>query len=179
MPPASDRRAALLDAMADHMLSAGLAASSLRPLAKAAGTSDRMLLYYFPTKDALVEAVLAHVAQRQAELLAADMSGPLPLETLRRVLAERLFAPEIFPYMRLWLEVAAGAATGDPLLRRAGEAIARGFLAWGEAQLEGPPGPHRSAQAARLLVTLEGMLFLKSIGLEDVAKAALATPDLC
>jgi AcrR family transcriptional regulator len=178
MPPADDRRATLLDAMATHMLHAGLAASTLRQLARAAGTSDRMLLYYFPTKDALVEAVLGHVAQRQAALLAADTGGPMPLAELRRRLARRLFAPDIFPYMRLWLQVAAAAGGGgDAQLRRVGEQIARGFLAWGESQLEGPPGPDRSTQAAQLLVSVEGLLFLKTIGLEDVALAALDGPS--
>ena len=38
-----DRRALLLGKLADHVLAHGLSASSLRPLAKAAGTSDRML----------------------------------------------------------------------------------------------------------------------------------------
>jgi len=41
---ATDRHDALIDWLADHVLAHGLSASSLRPLAKAAGTSGRMLL---------------------------------------------------------------------------------------------------------------------------------------
>jgi AcrR family transcriptional regulator len=174
MAPAEDRRAEILERLADHMLAAGLAGSSLRPLAKAAGTSDRMLLYYFPTKEALVAATLERIAARQAALLEARMDGQLlPVAALRRRLAETLFAPDLWPYMRLWLEVAAAAAGGDEQLRTVSERIARGFLAWGEAQLDLPPGLARTAEAARLLVTLEGMLLLKSFGLADIAAHAL------
>ena len=51
MVEASDKRAALIDKLADHVLADGLLHASLRPLAKAVGTSDRMLLYYFKDKD--------------------------------------------------------------------------------------------------------------------------------
>jgi AcrR family transcriptional regulator len=49
-----DRLSLLLDRLADYVLAHGLTASSLRPLARAAGTSDRMLLYYFADKDAVM-----------------------------------------------------------------------------------------------------------------------------
>jgi AcrR family transcriptional regulator len=38
-----DKRDALLDSMADFVLTHGLSAASLRPLAKAAGLSDRII----------------------------------------------------------------------------------------------------------------------------------------
>jgi len=41
----TDRRQAALERMADHLLREGMTGASLRPLAAAAGTSDRMLLY--------------------------------------------------------------------------------------------------------------------------------------
>ena len=57
------RRAAILERIADHILANGLSASSLRPLAKAAGTSDRMLLYYFADKAEIITAALGVVMQ--------------------------------------------------------------------------------------------------------------------
>jgi AcrR family transcriptional regulator len=41
------RRAEIIQRLTDYVLAEGLSAASLRPLAKAAGTSDRLLLYYF------------------------------------------------------------------------------------------------------------------------------------
>jgi AcrR family transcriptional regulator len=169
MTKSDDRRAALLDRLADHVLREGLLASSLRPLAQAAGTSDRMLLYYFKDKSDVIAAVLGHIAARLTLLLDAQTSAvPLPLDRLRAHLWTSLSAEALWPYMRLWLEIAAMSARGDPLLGAVGQAIGRGFLAWGAAQLDCPVEAERERQAAQLLVSIEGMVLLKAIGLDDV-----------
>lgn len=170
MTKAEDRRAVLLDKLADHVLAHGLSASSLRPLAKAAGTSDRMLLYYFPDKDALIAAVLDVVAARLVALLdARRAAGPLPFPELKCQLLGIVFADDLWPYMRLWLEMAALAALGDPLFRAVGEQLGRGFLIWGAMQLDSSDETARATEAAQLLVAIEGSLVLRSIGLGDVA----------
>jgi AcrR family transcriptional regulator len=165
MATAPDRRAQLLDALADHMLSAGLAGSSLRPLARAAGTSDRMLLYYFPTKQALVAETLGHVATRMAGLLLQG-SPPvrLPADRLLPLLLERTLDPAFRPYLGLFLEVASRAARGDALCRTVGHQVAEGFVAWIETQLDAPPGATR-AQALAILTQIEGRVVLESVGL--------------
>ncbi len=165
-----DRRVALLDKLADHVLAHGLSASSLRPLAKAAGTSDRMLLYYFPDKDALIAAVLEVVAARLVALLDARRATELlPFAELKRQLLGIVFADDLWPYMRLWLEMAALAALGDPVFRAVGEQLGRGFLVWGAIQLDSADETTRAVEAARLVVAIEGSLVLRSIGLGDVA----------
>ncbi|WP_309645950.1 TetR/AcrR family transcriptional regulator [Phenylobacterium sp.] len=169
-----DRRAAILDRLADHVLAHGLSAASLRPLAKAAQTSDRMLLYYFKDKAEIIAATLDQVSLRLVALLEDQTAKtPLPLADLRTQLLTLLFAERLWPYMRIWLEVAALAARGDPVYRDVGERIARGFLAWGAAQLDSPTPDAREADAARLMVTIEGMLLMRSVGLEDVCRKAL------
>jgi AcrR family transcriptional regulator len=169
MTKSDDRRAALLDRLADHILSNGLSASSLRPLAQAAGTSDRMLLYYFKDKSEVIEAVLTHIAARLTGLLGAQTSAvPLPLDRLRGHLWGILSAQSLWPYMRLWLEIASLAARGDPVFQTVGQTIGRGFLAWGAVQLDCATEAERERDAATLLVTIEGLVLLKAIGMEDV-----------
>ncbi len=169
-----ERRAILLDRLADHVLKHGLSASSLRPLAKAAGTSDRMLLYYFPDKGAVIAAVLEVVAARMVALLdTRRASGPLPYAALKAQLLAIVFADDLWPYMRLWLEMASLAAHGDPVFRTVGEQLGRGFLAWGAAQLACADEAARAVEAAQLLVAVEGTLLLKSVGLGDVAELAV------
>lgn len=172
--PAEDRRSLILDRLADHVLAEGLAASSLRPLAKAAGTSDRMLLYYFRDKSELVAATLERVAERMtAHLTAQAADRPLPLADLQDRLLGGLFEAAFWPYMRLWLEVASLAAKGDETCRTVGERLGRGFHAWGEAQIDAPTPEARRRDASRLLLAIEGMLFLKSVGLEDIGREGL------
>lgn len=159
----ADRRRDLITRLADHVLAHGLGSASLRPLAVAVGTSDRMLLYYFPDKAALIAAVLEEVAARMTALLSAAVaSKPMPRADLETRLLPLLLDDANFPYMALWLEIAGLAARGDTTCARVGEAIGRGFLAWGAVQLEDPE------EAGRLMMTLEGAVVLKSLGMGDV-----------
>jgi len=54
----------LLDRATDHVLAEGLIGLSLRPLAAAIGTSDRMLIYHFGTRDALVSEIVVNSGER-------------------------------------------------------------------------------------------------------------------
>jgi AcrR family transcriptional regulator len=58
------RREDLLDQVTDHVLVEGLIGLTLRPVAAALGTSDRMLLYHFKSRDELVTAVVARAVER-------------------------------------------------------------------------------------------------------------------
>lgn len=169
-----ERREAILNRLADFVLARGLAASSLRPLARAAKLSDRMLLYYFRDKTEVLAATLERIAARLVAVMNERAAPrPLPLDQLLPHLQAMLFAEEFWPYLRLWLEVAARSAAGDPLCREVGERIMRGFLAWGAAQLDSPTPEARDADAARLLATLEGMVVLKAVGMDDVVRKAV------
>ena len=131
-----------------------------------------MLLYYFADKGELIAAVLQQIAGRMVTLMeAAAPPEPLPYDALLARLFATLSDPGFAPYMRVFLDVASGAANGDPMLATIGETIGRGFLAWGKAQLKSDTP---DADAARLLVTLEGTVFLRAIGMSDVCEAALA-----
>ena len=84
----TDRRAELLAGATVWVLDHGLAELSLRPLARALGTSDRMLLYYFDSKDNLV----AEVSRSAAEMLVTAMptvGGPDAPTSARRWLRSR------------------------------------------------------------------------------------------
>ncbi len=160
MTRGDDRRAAIVEAMADHLLAQGLAGASLRPLAKAAGLSDRMLLYYFEDKAAAMAAALDCVAARLTVALDARRSPKrLPRAELERALIATLSDDALWPAMRLWLDIVAAAARGDPAFRMIGEAIGRGFLTWVATQLDPPES------ALDVLAAIEGRIVLKAVGL--------------
>ncbi len=167
------RRAEILERLADHVMAHGLSASSLRPLAKAAGTSDRMLLYYFSDKAVMMTAILSVIAMRiMAAMEARKAPAPMPAEQLQPIMLEAIVDDEMWPFMRVWLEIASLAANGDAFYRTVGEQLGRGFLTWGAAQIDAPSEAERHSQAARLLLMSEGMVVLKSIGLDGDARAA-------
>src|SRR5205823_5515582 len=64
-------RATLLDAAVDFAAGSGLADVSLRQMAAALGTSHRMLIYHFGSKEDLLVAVVDEVERRQREAMAA------------------------------------------------------------------------------------------------------------
>ncbi|PVG81925.1 TetR/AcrR family transcriptional regulator [Nocardioides gansuensis] len=70
------RRTEWTEAATDYVLDHGLIGLSLRPLAAELGTSDRMLLYHFGSKDELVAAVLRASNDRAVAQLAALPPSP-------------------------------------------------------------------------------------------------------
>ena len=59
-----DRKDQLIDRAIDYLLKNGLAGLSLRPLAAGIGTSARLLVLHFGSKEGLIEEVLGEVQER-------------------------------------------------------------------------------------------------------------------
>ncbi len=74
------RREELAEAATDYALEHGLIGLSLRPLAEALGTSDRMLLYHFQDKDDLVATILRTTSARSVRGL-REMPRPRDLRS--------------------------------------------------------------------------------------------------
>jgi AcrR family transcriptional regulator len=161
---ADTRRDTLIDHAADYLLAHGIDATTLRPLARASGTSDRMLLYYFPDKEALLAAAADRLAQRLMALLAAVPATPQDPAVLESTLAAAAGDPALAPYLALWLDIAARAARGDVFWRAQGQAMGKGFLAFISARLDVPEDA-RPALSRALLASLEGSILLAAVGL--------------
>jgi AcrR family transcriptional regulator len=168
-------KADLMAAMADHVRAEGLHGASLRPLAKAAGTSDRMLIYHFGSKEGLVAALLEHLAAEMTAGLEAAWPesdpGPSEAACLRRIVA-LLRAPEVAPYMRVWLEIVAAAARGEAAFETTAEGILEGYAAWIAPRLPAAL-PDRTARARAMLALIEGIVVLDAAVLHAAADAAI------
>jgi AcrR family transcriptional regulator len=100
----SARREELLELAYAYVLRNGMAAMSLRPLAEAVGSSPRVLLYLFGSKDGLVRALLGRSRTEELALLAqVRAEGGGPAEVVER-LWEWLAAPQRRDLLRLWAE---------------------------------------------------------------------------
>lgn len=171
-----DRREAAIERMADHVLSEGVGAATLRPLAAAAGTSDRMLLYYFADKDELLTATLDRIATR----MIAQLDAAVPVEPRRPfpALLEEVWAAlaseSLQPFMHVWLDLASGAARGIQPHRDIAGAIADGFLAWVTIRLEPEADGGPSSLAPLFLAVIEGTHLLKAIGRGAFADSAVS-----
>jgi AcrR family transcriptional regulator len=102
--PQPERRAALLAACTEELLRHGLPGLTLAKMAAAAGTSSRMLLYHFTTRDQLVLEALKEARRRQQHVfgeLLAPRRG-VPYATVLTEAWDRITAPELRPYLRLF-----------------------------------------------------------------------------
>lgn len=101
--PQPEIRRRILDACTDHALAHNLP-DRLDPLASAAGTSTRMLIYHFGTRDALLRAVLGQARQRQleafGELLRPQSDEPYTATLTRAWTAMTGVAGQ--PYLRMF-----------------------------------------------------------------------------
>jgi AcrR family transcriptional regulator len=148
-PPDLARRQELLDAVVEDFAVRGIGDRSLRDVAAAVGTSHRMLLHHFGSRDEMLLAIVDEVERRQRALLTE-----LPKEPAGAIAAmwANLRRPELRPFERLFFECYArgvqgeqpfarmlpgavdewltddGAITADPTLVRLGLAVMRGLL---------------------------------------------------
>jgi AcrR family transcriptional regulator len=103
---ASARQQELLQRAYEYVLQHGLMTLSLRPLAQAIGSSPRVLLFLFGSKEGLVQALLARA--RVAELaFLAQMRRPDDFDSVVRRVWQWLVAKEHRPMLVLWLETYA------------------------------------------------------------------------
>ena len=158
----------------EHVLRHGVATLSLRPLAAALGTSDRMLLYYFGSREQLLVAVLGAVGQQLRAGLEADLAPrPVrPAELLRQTW-EGLRSPAAEAHLRLYVEVSGLAARGMEPYRTVAGDVASGWLTWIAAHLD-VTETERPAAAAGILTVLDGLLLVRFLTSDDTADRAAA-----
>jgi AcrR family transcriptional regulator len=155
-PEGSARRQELLEAAYAWVLEHGWAGMSLRPLAEAIGSSPRVLLFLFGSKDGLIAALLARSRADQLAVLDGLRDGPADLATVGARVWAWLAAPGHRALLRLWLEAytrSVGAAPDGPWAGFAARTVAD----W-DALLAAHQDVDDPAERALLLAVLRGAL---------------------
>jgi AcrR family transcriptional regulator len=103
----------LLNAVVESALADGIADKSLRAIAVAAGTSHRMLIHHFGSKEGLLVEVIRAVEARQRALFAELRVDPHGRpEDLGLAFWQHLRDPALAPQERLFFEVYGQALQG-------------------------------------------------------------------
>jgi len=107
----TERRDDLLRRVVKAAANGGLARRSLRDFAAQVGTSHRMLIHHFGSRDGLMAAVVESVERDQNERL-----GELPEDAAEaiRLTWRRTSVPSLWPIERLFFECYARGAQGEP-----------------------------------------------------------------
>ncbi len=135
----SEPRQQLLDAAIEYVAANGLTDLSLRRLATELGTSHRMLIHHFGSKEGLWVAIIQQVEQRQLALLDTIVVDPAASlgDALRRWW-QHISHPSLWPNERLFFEVYGQALHRRPHTAQLLDGIVDNWLApaaaFGEAR---------------------------------------------
>ena len=182
--PGSPRRAELLDRAYAYVLEHGIGSLSLRPLASACGTSPRVLLFLFGSKDGLVRELLARARDEQLAMVAAaleqdDEPGDNEVDEVDALLGRLwhwLSAPERRASVRLTYEAFLCSLRRDPGPWQgfAAEQV-QGWLHLLYAAQAGTPPALARARATYVLAVVRGLL-LDLLACDDPERVGSALP---
>jgi AcrR family transcriptional regulator len=105
-PAPSQRERELLEAAYQYVLDHGMSGLSLRPLASAIGSSPRVLLFLFDTKDGLIRALLTRARADELQALDRVRASGSPAKAAEAVW-NWLAAPEHRNLLKLWTDAYA------------------------------------------------------------------------
>ena len=168
------RKDQLLELAYAYVRENGIAAVSLRPLAAAIGSSPRVLLFLFGSKDGLLKALLARARADELSLLARTPHDGLP--AAGTAVWEWLRDPAHRPLLTLWVEAYARSLVerDGPWATFAAETVADWLDVLARAQ---PPAerdtPDGLAARTAVLALLRGAL-LDLLATGDVARTSAA-----
>ncbi|HWD04799.1 MAG TPA: TetR family transcriptional regulator [Amycolatopsis sp.] len=148
----------LLDAAVDHIAIAG-AEQSLRAVAAAIGTSHRMLIYHFGSREGLLTEVAREVERRQREVL-NRVDPELPPADAARAFWRHLTDESLRGNEKLFFQLYGQALGGAPGTAEFLDGVVTDWLAPLEALLArlGVPEPDRAPRARLGLAVARGLL---------------------
>jgi AcrR family transcriptional regulator len=133
--PDPQRRRQLLDALVDEFATGGVGGRSLREVAEAVGTSHRMLLHHFGSKEDLLVAIVEAVERRQMTLLPGLPTDPA--DNFAAMWSD-VSRPELRHAERLFFECYARASQGEKPFDRMVPGAVNGWLDEVEAVADRP-----------------------------------------
>jgi AcrR family transcriptional regulator len=171
----STRKALLLESLIDYLVRRGVADVSLRPMAAAVGTSARLLIFHFGSKERLLLEVLDEMQARLQRSLGdlLDDPGPARSAPLRRFWDWALKDGN-FAQLRVLYQLHVLAAQDH---KTYGRFLKRNSLNWlGSVQALLKPS-QRSPALATLIVAVFDGLFIEVMSTGDRRRASAAIDE--
>jgi AcrR family transcriptional regulator len=182
--PDKSTKQQLLDAAIDWVAAHGIGELSMRQLAAALGTSHRMLIFHFGSKEKLWIEIVRTVEEREREQLAALLPDPdKPIGEAMWTFWKHISDPSLWANERLFFELYGQALQGRPHTVEFLDGIVD---AWIEPVVEasiarGVPEPLARAQARLGVAVTRGLLLdlLATGDAKAVDQAMAAFIELC
>jgi AcrR family transcriptional regulator len=162
----TERRSQLRDAALEYLVEHGAAKLSLRPLATKLGTSPRILMFHFRSKEGLILDVLEELSARlQASFKTLVPADPGPgRESPIRLFWKWAATEKNSRYLRLLYEVQIIAIQNPS---EYGRYLKKVSLDWLETALQATSGPLRTESMGTLCIAVFDGLFLELMSTGD------------
>jgi AcrR family transcriptional regulator len=165
----------ILRAALDAALDDGLSQLTFGRLAKRIGISDRIVVYYFPTKaDLIGEVIVAMGVELQASLADAFTTPAADHLDMTRTAWPLLASSENDRVFALFFEANGLAAVGREPYASLVPGLVAGWIDWAAELLAGTPA-RRRAQAQGAIATIEGLILLRLLAGPETADRAAKT----
>jgi AcrR family transcriptional regulator len=172
----SARKAVLLENLIAYLIRHGVADVSLRPMAAAVGTSARLLIFHFGSRERLLVAVLdemqARLQRSLTELMASEpgVTRPAPL----RLFWDWALKELNFAQLRVLYQLHILAAQDH---RTYGRFLKRNSLNWLELVQSALKPAQRSSTLASLIVAVFDGLFIEVMSTGDRRRTTAAIDE--
>jgi AcrR family transcriptional regulator len=165
-------RQEILDGALATAMDDGLSRLTFGRVAKRLGINDRTVVYYFPTKDALITEVVLSMGLQLQETLGEAFSMPAAdhLE-LARMAWPVLARDEADAVFALFFEANGLAASGQAPFAALVPVLVEAWIDWLTNFLTGT-ARERRAEAAAAIALLDGLLLLRLLAGPDTAARA-------
>lgn len=165
-------REQILEGAVELALADGVGALTFGRLAKRMGTSDRVVVYYFPSKTTLLSEVLVEIGNRLQALLATAFTEPAAHHRqLARAAYGVLARDDTDAVFAVYFEACGLAAAGAQPFRDLAGALVDGWVSWLSGFFRGTP-KQRRAEAEATLALIDGVLLMRQLGGAQAADRA-------
>lgn len=167
----------VVEAAASIALRDGMAKLTFRRVAEHLGISDRMVVYYLPSKEDLVMAAVEALSVRMQKILEQafgdDRRSPDELLKMAWPVLTKKSAEQIFA---LFLEVVGLSAAKVEPFDRMSRSILDGWIRWLSDRIDAPAERDRRRGALGVIARIDGLLLLRhghGVGVAHEAARAL------
>ncbi len=164
----------ILQGAMDAARADGLSQLTFGRLARRLGISDRVVVYYFPTKDELISEVLMVLGiHLQSALADAFKDGSKDYLELTKTAWPILATDENDPVFALFFEANGLAATGREPYRTLVVQLVEGWISWLTGFVAGPANVRR-VEAETAITVIDGLMLLRQLAGPEAADRAAA-----